>query len=198
MSQGYTLFIVNNAPDFNADVRQHFIDTFFAVYPQLFNRFNPEAGSKTVTFTIDPNYSGIAETLGSNVRYNPAYFNSNTEDFDAITHELMHVAQASFITNAPSWLIEGMADYVRYKYGLSNKGWSLTNYAAGQSYTDAYRITARFLFWLEIHVRATIVNDLNTAMKQKTYSANTWSSLTGKSVDQLWSDYANNPVLGRS
>jgi hypothetical protein len=28
-------------------------------------------------------------------------------------------------------------------------------------------------------------------MRNKTYSANTWNSLTGKNVDQLWAQYAS-------
>jgi hypothetical protein len=44
-------------------------------------------------------------------------------------------------------------------------------------------------------VSSTIVTNLNTALRNHTYTANTWVTLTGKTVDQLWADYGANPAL---
>ena len=62
------------------------------------------------------------------------------------------------VPSADTPLTEGLADYARYKYGVNNAaaGWSLPNYASGQSYTNAYAVTARFLVWLELRVRSTL------------------------------------------
>jgi hypothetical protein len=194
-SNGYTLTFTNNDATFDNAVYQRMINTFFSVYPQLVNRFYTGA-AKQVTFTIDPSYNGVAYTSGRNVTYSAAWFHGHPEDIDVVTHEVMHIVQA-YTGGAPGWLTEGIADYVRYKYGVNNgpAGWSLPAWSPSQNYTDAYRVTARFLAWLEIHVRASIVNDLNTALRNRTYTSNTWRQLTGKTVDQLWADYSQNPAL---
>lgn len=194
-SNGYTLTFTNNDATFDDAVRQRLVNTFFTVYPKMLNRFYPGA-TKKVTFLIDPNYNGVAYTSGNQSVYSPAWFRSHPEDIDVVTHEVMHIVQA-YTGGTPGWLTEGIADYARYKYGVNNgpAGWSLPNWSSSQKYTDAYRVTARFLVWLEGHVRSTIVDDLNTALRNKTYTANTWNQLTGKSVDQLWADYSNNPAL---
>jgi hypothetical protein len=74
-------------------------------------------------------------------------------------------------------------------------GWSLTPFKATQSYTNSYRITARFLVWLEKNIKPGIVNHLDAAMRSKTYTPGIWMDLTGKSLDELWGTYAGNPVI---
>lgn len=194
-SNGYTLTFINNEPTFDDATRQKFVNTFFTVYPKLLNRFFTGA-SKQVTFIIDPNYDGVAATGGGRVTYNPDWFRDRPEDIDVVTHEVMHVVQA-YTGGAPGWLTEGIADYARYKYGVNNAaaGWGLPAFSSSQKYTDAYGVTARFLVWLERRVRSSIVDDMNTALRNKTYTSNTWVQLTGKTTDQLWADYSRNPAL---
>jgi hypothetical protein len=194
-SNGYTLTFTNNDATFDQAEYQRFINTFFTVYPQLLNRFYTGA-RKSVTFVIDPTYTGVAYTSGGTSVYSSAWFHNNPEDIDVITHEVMHIVQA-YTGGAPGWLTEGIADYARYKFGVNNpaSGWSLPAWNASQSYTNAYRVTARFLAWLELHKRSTIVNELNTALRTRTYTSNTWSTLTGETVDQLWADYSASPAL---
>lgn len=194
-SNGYTLTFTNNDGTFDTAEYQRLINTFFTVYPKLLNRFFTGA-TKQVKFAIDPNYTGVAYTSGDVTTFSAAWFHSHPEDIDVVTHEVMHIVQ-HYTGGTPGWLTEGIADYARYKFGVNNgpAGWSLPAWNASQKYTDAYRVTARFLAWLELHVRSTIVNDLNTACRNRTYTSNTWNQLTGKSVDQLWSDYSQNPAL---
>lgn len=194
-SNGYKLTLTNNDPNFNETVRQKIVDIFFGKYPQLLTRFNPGV-TKSITYVIDPNYSGVAYTSGTTVTYSAAWFQSNPQDVDVATHEIMHIIQA-YTGGTPGWLTEGIADLVRYRYGVNNAaaGWTLPAYSSSQSYTNAYRVTARFLAWLENHVSSTIVTNLNTALRNHTYTANTWVTLTGKTVDQLWADYGANPAL---
>src|SRR3954467_11247882 len=60
-SNGYTLTFTNNDATFDQAEYQRFINTFFTVYPQLLNRFWTGA-RKSVTFVIDPTYTGVAYT----------------------------------------------------------------------------------------------------------------------------------------
>lgn len=194
-SNGYTLTFTNNDATFDQAEYQRLINTFFTVYPQLVNRFYTGA-RKSVTFVIDPTYTGVAYTSGGTSVYSAAWFHNHPEDIDVVTHEVTHIVQA-YTGGAPGWLTEGIADYTRYKFGVNNPaaGWSLPAWNSSQRYTDAYRVTARFLAWLEIHKRSTIVNELNTALRNRTYTSATWSQLTGKTVDQLWADYSASPAL---
>jgi hypothetical protein len=194
-SNGYTLTFVNNDATFDQAEYQTFINTFFTVYPQILNRFYTGA-RKSVKFTIDPTYTGVAYTSGGASVFSSAWFHSNPQDIDVITHEVTHIVQA-YTTSTPGWLTEGIADYSRYKFGVNNAaaGWSLPAWSSSQSYTDSYRVTARFLAWLELHKSSTIVNSLNTALRNGTYTNSTWSTLTGETVTQLWADYSASPAL---
>lgn len=194
----YYLTIVDNSSVLPSSTRQMIVNTFFEVYPQMTSRFNPSA-SKTVTLTIDPNYSGAAYASGNNIVLSANWINSNPNDTDCITHELMHVVQAYPHYN-PVWLIEGIADYARYRYGINNpaSGWSLPNYSPSQHYTDSYRVTARFLAWCEMNIDNGIVNKLDERLRNNTYNSNTWAEICGYTVDQLWNLYSQNPTLQRA
>jgi hypothetical protein len=106
----------------------------------------------------------------------------------------MHIVQDYGDSSGPGWLTEGIADYARYKFGVNNAAakWEL-KYKPGQKYTDAYRVTARFLVWMEEKVKPGIVKDLDSQMRKHTFTDNTWQQLTGKTVDQLWAEYTANP-----
>jgi hypothetical protein len=193
---GYKVVFVNDDTAFNEGVKQKMLETFFTVYPQLIDKYNPN-GMKEVTFFIDPSYQGVAEAANGTIRFSPAWFRAHPGDIDVVTHESMHIIQSYPPGAGPSWLTEGIADYVRYKYGVDNvgAGWSLPKYTPTHNYTNSYRITARFLAWLEINGHASIVTELDSAMRTKTYSSDTWKKITGKTIDELWLAYTQNPVL---
>lgn len=193
--QGYTLYIVNKEPSFSPETRQRMIDAFFTVYPEEANRFNKHTLTH-VTFVIDPTYKGVAETGGGVSRYNPAWLKSHPEDIDVVTHEVMHIVQ-NYRGDGPGWLTEGIADYVRYTYGVNNArgAWTLPDYRPSQSYTNAYRVTARFLLWVEKNKDPHIVDELDAAMRGGDYAPALWVKLTGSTVDDLWGQYAAAPAL---
>ncbi|HEX8607883.1 MAG TPA: basic secretory protein-like protein, partial [Pedobacter sp.] len=88
-------------------------------------------------------------------------------------------------------------DYVRNEYGIANEaaGWKLPDYKPTQNYDNSYRITARFFMWIEKKVKAGTVKKLDVIMRAHTYSDDTFKTLTGKTVTELWKDYAANPAL---
>ncbi|MEO3403940.1 basic secretory protein-like protein [Mucilaginibacter sp. CAU 1740] len=195
----YTLIFTNYSPDFATDagnkIKQGMIDAFFKVYPEEASIYNPKTAVK-VHFNIDPSYTHVAETGNAIVLVNPKWMLTNPEDLDVVTHEVMHIVQG-YKGNNPGWLTEGIADYARYTLGVNNAaaGWQLPNYSADQSYTGSYGTTARFLVWLDKHVKAGIVKNLDAACRDNTYSDQAWKTLTGKTVDELWEAYSNNPAL---
>lgn len=194
--QGYTLVFINKDSAFSATTKQRMTDAFFQVYPQEAKRFNPKT-LKKVTFSVDPAYTGVAATGNGLATYNPAWLKNHPEDIDVVTHEVMHIVQAYPDDACPGWLTEGIADYARYTFGVNNaRGqWTLPDYKAGQSYTNSYRVTARFLVWLEQHGHPKLVDALDRAARTRTYSPTLWRQQTGKTLDELWAAYAAQPAV---
>lgn len=194
--KGFTLTFVNKDSTFPKGVEEHMIKTFFEVYPKEAKEYNKNT-SKEVFIIIDPNYKGVAATSGNVVRVNPEWFHQHPEDVDVVTHEVMHIVQGYHWDAVPGWVTEGIADFVRNEYGVNNKeaNWTLPNYNAHQNYTDAYRITARFFIWLQQNYDKNLVKELNLAARDKTYTSSFWNEKTGKTVDELWHIYGENPTI---
>lgn len=189
----YTLNFLTNDSTFDPALKKRMVETFFKVYPILAKDFNKGA-AKEVTFSIDTAYKGVAATGGGKIVYNPDWFKKHPGDIDVVTHEVMHVVQNYGRGGGPGWLTEGIADYVRYKYGVDNSGanWSLTPFKPEQNYKNSYRITARFLNYLE-KSNAGIVVKLDDAMRSHTYKETIWQTITGQTIDELWATYSANP-----
>ncbi len=194
--KGYTLTFVNLDTAFDQNVAERLIRTFFKVYPKEAKVFNPSSASE-VTFIIDPEYKGVAATSRATVRFNPDWFRKHPEDIDVVTHEVMHIVQNYHSGHIPGWLTEGIADYVRYAYGINNKaaGWTLPDHNARQSYKNAYRITARFLVWVTARINKSVVKKLDAALRNGTYNKKIWKKLTGKNIAELWQSYAEDPAV---
>ena len=192
---GLELIFVCDDPTFDPAVRDQMVKAFFTVYPLMAKEFNPNA-SKHVRISIEGKYRGVAAAAGNTIHVNPRWFHQHREDIDVVTHEGMHVVQA-YKQWDPAWLREGLADYARAKYGVNNPAakWTMPDYSPRQNYTDAYRVTARFLVWLEKHAKPGIAVAMDDALRQGTYSPETWNKLTGKSVDEWWAEYGKNPAL---
>jgi len=192
----YTLIFINKDSAFSDVTKQRMTEAFFTVYPQLVQRFNADARKKVV-FIIDPGYKGVAATSGGVIRYNPQWLKDHPSDIDVVTHEIMHVVQAYGSGGGPGWLTEGIADYVRNQYGVANTagGWSMPDYNPKQNYNNSYRITARFLTWLEKNVKSNLVNELDAVMRSHSYNEEIWKKLTGKTIEELWTSYSQNPAL---
>lgn len=194
--KGYTLSFTSLDKDFDPVLKARMIKTFFIVYPKLVNTYNKNA-DKEVNFVVDPSYDGVAATGGGSIVYSPAYFKLNPGDVDVVTHEAMHVVKAYEGETGPGWITEGVADYVRYKFGVDNKGanWALPEFDASQNYDNSYRITARFFVWIEKNGPKNFVQKLDAAMRNHTYTEDFWQKQTGKNLDELWSAYAKNPLI---
>ena len=192
----YTLIFINKDTALDAVVKKRLTDAFFTVYPKEAETYNKKT-SKKVTFIIDPAYDGVAATGGDVVRYNPEWFHKHPGDIDVVTHEVMHIVQAYGDTDAPGWLTEGIADYVRYKFGVDNTGagWKLSDYNPKQNYDNSYRITARLFVWIEKHYDKHFVKQLDDVMRRHTYTDEFAGKHTGKTFMQLWEEYGKNPAI---
>ena len=182
-------------PNFPQDLSQKLVETCQTVYPKIKDYFNP-AAPESITFKFDENYDGVAYRSGPMIVFSSKYMIDHPKDIDVVTHEVTHIIQA-YPKYDPSWLVEGIADFSRFEFGVDNSGagWSLPEFDPSQKYTDSYRIAARFLAWLDNRFNG-IVQKLDTEMRASTFNNDeTWRAITGKTVDELWNDYASNPGL---
>ncbi|MFI2742794.1 basic secretory protein-like protein [Zhouia sp. PK063] len=194
--KGKTLILTNEDPNFNAEVKEGLINTFFTVYPKLCKTYNKKA-IDTVRVKIDTSYTGVAYANNGSITISSAWLHKMPKDTDVITHEVMHLVQAYGGHSGPGWLTEGIADYVRYKFGVANKeaNWSLPDYKSSQSYANSYRVTARFLLWITENYDKKFVKKMDKHMRSHTYSPELWEKYTGKTLDELWKAYGENPKL---
>jgi len=194
--KGYKLTFINYDTTFSAALQERMVSTFYTVYPELAATYNPKT-LKAVTMVIDTSYKGVAETADGKVTISYLWMHKHPEDIDVITHEVMHIVQDYGDSSGPGWLTEGIADYARYKFGINNTAakWALPAYKPTQNYTDAYRVTARFLLWMEQTVKPGIVKELDSEMRGHTFTDGTWKQQTGKTLDELWKSYIANPVV---
>jgi hypothetical protein len=105
-------------------------------------------------------------------------------------HELTHVAQAYPNGNKPGWLVEGIAEAVRYQLSPADDTWRTEVDAlnpAKLDYKKAYRDTAPYLLHIEKQKPGTLAK-LSRAMKDGKYSDALWPQLTGKTPDEWLAD----------
>ncbi|XYI00753.1 basic secretory protein-like protein [Sorangium sp. So ce1128] len=190
----YTLD-VTTVPNFDNVILEDMICTFYAVYPQLVQRFNPAAATTVgLHITNDP---GIAWASGTNTFYNRQFMLNNPLGADVVVHETMHVVQLGYWGEFPRWIIEGGADYVRDAYGLKNEeaGWSIpSGWTYGSHYLFGYGDAAAFFKWMDATYRVglpPVVDALDDIFRDGAYSSATWVDLTGYDLNTLWQQYSN-------
>lgn len=188
----YTLEFLDNSTFITEELAQKLANTFFEVYPKMVKAFNPDA-TKTVILSIDTNYKKVAISGKGKILIGANWLSQHQEDTDLVTHELMHIVQ-DFKAMGPEWLLEGLADCGRFQYGLNNVAadWSLPSVDPRQHYRMGYRVTARFLLWVDKYQRPNTIAQLNTQLKNNTYTSESWKQITGKNVDELWALYLTN------
>ena len=192
--KGYTLTFINQDQSFDQGLKKRMVETFFKVYPLLCKTYN-KAAVKEVTFVIDTAYKGVAATDNGRVSYSPVWFKQHPEDIDVVTHEVMHIVQAYGGNSGPWWITEGIADYVRFTFGVDNTGakWALPGYKTGQTYDQGYRVTAGFFVWLDKRGKGGSIKLLDSAMRNHAYNDDFWKAQTGKSLQELWAEYSAQP-----
>jgi hypothetical protein len=196
-----------------ADWAEHKLAPVLAVWYPKIVALLPSAG-----FTAPAAYSitvkkmdGVAYTAGTNVFVSEKWTQDqmNGEAIGAILHESVHVVQ-QYHGHGPSWLVEGIADYVRwFKYEPQSHGadivWmrelaprpgdacsilvSCTNGHFSPRYDASYRISANFLNWVSLNYDSNIVMQVNADLRQGKYTSDFWKRHTGKTVQELGNEW---------
>lgn len=136
-----------------------------------------------ITMTLRKDYKGVAATGGNRITGSVKYFQDHPDDVGAMVHETAHVVQRYRTRNNPGWLVEGVADYVRFfKYEPGNLGRINPDRAR---YNASYRVTAAFLNYVAEKYDKELVRKLNKAMREGEYKEELWKTLTKKTVQEL-------------
>lgn len=103
-------------------------------------------------------------------------------------HEMVHCWQWNALGTVPSGLVEGIADFVRLKAGLSPPHWKKE---CGGDWDAGYQHTGYFLEWMESTWGEGSVRKINDALKESKYVEDEfWEELFGKNVGELWHEYS--------
>jgi len=138
---------------------------------------------RVVRMTLKKDYRGVAAAGGGRITGSVKWFTERPGDFGAMVHETVHIVQDYRVPGNPGWLVEGIADYIRFfKYEPGKLGPIDVPRA---HYNGSYRVTAAFLAYLTAKYDKQIVNKLNKMMREGEYKEEVFKALTGKTIQQL-------------
>lgn len=136
-----------------------------------------------IRMALKSDYNGVAEAAGTRVRGSVKFFKDHPDDIGAFVHETVHCVQQYRRRNIPGWLVEGVADYVRFWKYEPGKAGRLNPERA--RYDGSYRVTAAFLAFVSDKYDAKAVTKLNAMMRDGKYTVDAWKDLTGKPLEEL-------------
>jgi hypothetical protein len=155
-----------------------------AWYPRIGRILGVETlSTEPITIRIGVDIDGVAATGGRTIGVSARYVVKQPNDLGMIVHELVHVVQG-YPKYDPVWLVEGIADYVRFYHyePISARPHPNPDRA---SCRDSYRTTGCFLDWACRTYDKDLVKKLNRALAAGSYSESIWPTLTGKDLDTL-------------
>jgi hypothetical protein len=163
---------------------------FYECYPKLVARFEhpDKPAPRRIRLTFRRTLRVPAYCAGDEITVSVEWLQKNPNDIGLFTHELTHAVQA-YPRNDPGWFTEGFADFTRQVYGPKvQPGWSLPKRLTDKhSYRDSYRVTGRFLLWLDgKHPGA--VDKLHRRMQDKAFTLGDFETFTKKPLDALWKE----------
>ena len=158
-------------------------------YPMIVRELGAQAAPvpERVTVVFDKDMDGVAATGGTTIHVAARYAQDHPDDTGMIIHELAHVVQG-YPNYDPVWLVEGIADYVRFFHYEPVTNRPHPN-PAKASCRDSYRTTGAFLDWAVRTHDKKLVKKLDAALKANTYTEEMFRQATGKSLDQLNTDW---------
>lgn len=153
-------------------------------WPQVLESLGQPAYRKQIRLVVRPEVGPPAYWNGTEIHCDEGHF-TRQEDFGAVVHEVVHVAQG-YPSYEPGWLVEGIADYVRYCVMEPGSRWATADLSQA-SYTNGYGPCGVFLGWLCKRYDESLVQKLDAALKAGTYTEQVVrDACDGKGFDELW------------
>jgi Peptidase of plants and bacteria len=177
------------APDL-AEWGKHAGELMEQWYPIVWNLLGTQDSKpmSAIKVTFQLKQDAPAYATGGGIFVSVPWVRAHPEDFGMMIHEMTHLVQAyPGSRNTPGWLVEGIADYIRWwRYEPEAPRPKITE---KNKYTDAYRVTAYFLAYLTHKYDHGLVQKLDKAMKTRAYSDSLFETSTGKKLDDLWAEF---------
>ena len=158
------------------------------LYPQINEELKSD-GFKPATLVRLTMKRGIkppAFASGDGITGKVEWFKKHPDDFGAMIHEMTHIVQhyRGHKSNPnPGWLVEGIADYIRY---IRFEPARLRPVKPERAhYNSSYGVTVRFLDFVSRKYDKQLVLKLNKAMREGNYTDDVFKELTGKPVQKL-------------
>jgi len=159
------------------------------VYPDIIKALASEGYTPTREFRITVKSvpkGPPAYASGGGITCNADYVKGHLDDMGMVAHELSHVIQRYRGRN-PGWLVEGVADYVRYyviEPGAKNARFNVER----SKYNGAYQATAGFLNYVEKKNGPGIVARLNREMREGKFKEANFAEIIGGDPEVLWNE----------
>ena len=135
-----------------------------------------------ISMTMKKDENGVAYASGGNIVGSVKFFKAHPDDVGAMVHETVHCVQAYRTRGNPGWLVEGIADYIRFfKYEPGKIG----KIAKDPHYNGSYRTTAAFLNFVTTQYDKDLVKKVNKSMREGEYREEIWKVLTKKTLKEL-------------
>ena len=159
--------------------------TIDAWYGRIVEILGAEASAppQRITLVYEMKLDVPAAASGSVIHVSAPYVATHPNDEGMIIHELTHIIQGYPHYN-PVWLVEGIADYVRFFLFEPESARPHPKPAQADA-RASYRTTAAFLDWASRKYDKSLVRKLSQALKADTYTEALFHDLTGKTLDEL-------------
>lgn len=167
-------------------------------YPKITAMLPSDGFTAPAGYTITvQDMDGVAYTTDTNVFVSEKWCNDEMDKqaVGSLVHESVHVVQQYQFNDVPSWLVEGMADYIRwFKYEPQSHGADIVwmrrqGKDLSPSYDGSYRISANFLDWVTQKYDANIVTEVNAVAREDKYTDDFWKQRTGKTLQELGAEW---------
>jgi hypothetical protein len=154
-------------------------------YPMINEELKSDGftSARTITIRMKKDYDGVAYASGNSITGSVKFFKDHPDDVGAMVHETAHVVQQYRARNNPGWLVEGVADYVRYFKFEPQKTRQLDVQRA--HYNGSYHTTASFLAYVLDKYDKQAVLKINKVMRDGKYTEALFEQLTGKTLKEL-------------
>ena len=154
-------------------------------YPRINEALKSEdfTPRQQITLRLKKDYRGVAAAGGGRITGSVKYFTDHPDDEGAMIHETTHIVQSYRGRGNPGWLVEGVADYVRFF--LYEPGTAIRPDPEKAHYDDSYRTSAAFLAFVAEKYNKDLVRKLNRLMRRGEYRDDAFREFTGKTLDEL-------------
>ena len=148
----------------------------------------PTVSNRTVTLEFK-DMPGVAHTSGNTITISTGWIRRRPDDLGMVVHELTHVIQ-SYPGGQPGWMVEGIADHVRYFTYEPAVGAAFKPRRGQPDFRAGYLPAAAFLNWIDQRVDGNLIQELNAQARNGRMTEAWLAEKAGGSLDQLWADYA--------